>query len=127
VSELDSLSPLQQQALRLSCAQSKVPVHLADPRTIEQITALLRSPATSPPAAQADVDVPRLPKDAGSGDEESDRIDSGAPSLTTCTGGRIQGRSHITTERARPSASATPQRCTNQVILRPNSIDEPAA
>ncbi len=50
MSELDRLSPLALHALRVSCAQSNVPVQLTDPATIERITALLRTTATAAPA-----------------------------------------------------------------------------
>jgi hypothetical protein len=50
VSELHRLSPLALHALRVSCAQSSVPVQLDDPATIERITALLRTTATAAPA-----------------------------------------------------------------------------
>jgi hypothetical protein len=53
VSELDRLSPRALHALQVSCAQSNVPVQLADPATIERIIALLRTTGTAAPARAA--------------------------------------------------------------------------
>ncbi len=57
MSALDDLSPIARHALWASCMDSGVPVQLADPATVERVTALLRS--TSPtdskgPASAAD-------------------------------------------------------------------------
>jgi hypothetical protein len=56
VSELDRLSPLALHALRVSCAQSSVPVQLDDPATLERITALVRTTSTVTPARRRAID-----------------------------------------------------------------------
>lgn len=43
MSALDDLSPVARHALWASCMDSNVPVQLADPATVERVTALLRS------------------------------------------------------------------------------------
>lgn len=127
VSEFDSLSPLQQQALERSCAQSNVPIQLADPRTIEQVTALLRSPATSPMATETDVHVRRRPNDAGSSDGGSGRTGRAAPRSSSLAGDQIQSQSDVAMKDAQPWASTAPPRYTDQDIVSPSLVDEPAA
>jgi hypothetical protein len=61
MSELDRLSPRALQALRVSCAASNVPVQLADPATIERISALLRTTGTAAPAPPLAADQPQIP------------------------------------------------------------------
>lgn len=51
MSALDDLSPIQRHALWASCMDSNVPVQLADPATVERVTALLRS--ESPNSSEA--------------------------------------------------------------------------
>lgn len=48
MTELDELSHMQKHALWVSCMASNVPVPLADPRTIERVSGLLRSPVAEP-------------------------------------------------------------------------------
>lgn len=43
MSALDDLSPVARHALWASCMDSNVPVQIADPATVERVTALLRS------------------------------------------------------------------------------------
>ncbi len=60
MSEFDRLSPRAQHALRVSCAQSNVPIQLDDPATMERITALLRTTATADPARSRAADQPQI-------------------------------------------------------------------
>jgi hypothetical protein len=60
MSEFDRLSPRAQHALRVSCAQSNVPMQLDDPATMERITALLRTTATAAPARSRAADQPQI-------------------------------------------------------------------
>jgi hypothetical protein len=43
MSEIEKLSPIAKHALWVSCMDSDVPVQLADPATVERVSALLRS------------------------------------------------------------------------------------
>ncbi len=47
MSALDDLSPIAKHALWVSCMDSNVPVQLADPATVERVSALLRSESSA--------------------------------------------------------------------------------
>ena len=60
MSEFDRLSPRAQDALRISCAESNVPIQLTNPVTLERITALLLTTALADPAQSRAADHPQM-------------------------------------------------------------------